>query len=74
LWSDWASRKEQPFFLTHTVISLSVSVIPEGLMIVTTLTLVLGSQRLETRGANVLKLASAATLGSVSVILSGKVR
>eukprot|EP01127_Copromyxa_protea_P024661 TRINITY_DN9826_c0_g1_i1.p1 TRINITY_DN9826_c0_g1~~TRINITY_DN9826_c0_g1_i1.p1 ORF type:complete len:1169 (+),score=174.24 TRINITY_DN9826_c0_g1_i1:447-3509(+) len=53
-------------------VSLSVSMIPEGLMIVTTLTLMIGSQRLENRGVKVLQLVSAATLGYISVILCGK--
>lgn len=42
-------------------------------MIVTTVTLLLGSQRIGSVGATVSKLTSVATLGSVSVILAGKV-
>ncbi|KAJ2779921.1 hypothetical protein H4R18_003736 [Coemansia javaensis] len=63
-------RRFVPIFITG--ISLAVSVIPEGLVAVTTVTMALGVRRMARRNALMRTLPAVETLGGVTVICSDK--
>ncbi|KAI8843026.1 hypothetical protein BC829DRAFT_446369 [Chytridium lagenaria] len=64
--------KRNPIDMVKVGVSLAVSVIPEGLVAVTTVTMALAVGRMATRNAIVRKLPSVETLGSVTHICSDK--
>jgi Ca2+-transporting ATPase len=63
---------QSPLQALRTAVSLAVAAIPEGLPMVSTAALVRSMQRLRRRGMVVRRLASAETLGGVTVVCADK--
>jgi Ca2+-transporting ATPase len=69
----WGLLKGRPFLETLTVaVSLAVAAIPEGLPIVTTVTLALGVLRMSRRNVIVKKMSVVESLGCTTVVASDK--
>jgi Ca2+-transporting ATPase len=64
--------REDPFNMFLTAVSLAIAAVPEGLPVVVTLTLAIGTQKMLRRNVAIKRLAAVESLGSVTVICADK--